>query len=276
MEQTRDLVNPVSIIRSLIQRRVLIYQLVRRELSQRYRGSYLGMLWTLLVPLVMLAIYTFIFSVVFKARWQVSGPETPPGEFAFILFAAISGFNVFSESSNRAPALVVNVPSYVKKVVFPLEVLPVVSLGVALVTSLVNVVLVVIGWGIFFNTLSPTLYLLPLAYLPLILLCLGVGWFLASLGVYVRDVIQITSIGVQILFFLTPIFYPVSAVPSGLQTILQINPLTVIVNGFRQTLLWGQALDWGAWGLWTALLLVFAVLGYAWFMKTKKGFADVL
>lgn len=276
MEQLRDLLNPYQIGINLWRRRELISQLVRRELTQRYRGSFLGMLWTLIVPLVMLAIYTFVFSVVFKARWQVSGAETPPGEFAFILFAALSGFNVFSDATNRAPGLVVGAPNYVKKVVFPLEVLPVVTLCVALITSLINVVLVVAGYAIFFGTFSPTLFLLPLAYLPLILLTLGFGWFLAALGVYIRDVIQATPIVVQVLFFLTPIFYPAEAVPQALQVILNLNPLTVIVNGFRQTLLWGQALDWAAWGLWSGVMLVFAVLGYAFFMKFRRGFADVL
>lgn len=276
MEPIRNLLNPYQIAVNLWRRRELISQLVRRELTQRYRGSFLGMLWTLIVPLVMLAIYTFVFSVVFKARWQVSGPETPPGEFAFILFAALSGFNVFSDSTNRAPGLVVGAPNYVKKVVFPLEVLPVVTLCVALITSLINVILVVAGYAIFIGTLSPTLYLLPLAYLPLILLTLGMGWFLAALGVYVRDVIQATPIVVQVLFFLTPIFYPAAAVPQALQVILNLNPLTVIVNGFRQTLLWGQMLDWAAWSMWSAVMLVFAVLGYAFFMKFRQGFADVL
>lgn len=276
MEHLRDLINPLKIFRHFWRLRALTLELVKRELGQRYRGSYLGMVWTLIVPLVMLAIYTFVFSVVFKARWQPSGPETPPGEFAFILFAAVSAYNVFSEAANRAPGLVVSVPSYVKKVVFPLEVLPVVAVLVALVTSLINVVLVLVGWGIFFGSISTTLYLLPLAYLPLVLLCLGTGWFLASLGVYVRDVAQVTAIVVQVLFFLTPIFYPAEAVPAAMQAVLRINPLTVIVTGFRQTLLWSQPLDWGAWGLWSALLLVFALAGFAWFMKTKKGFADVL
>lgn len=276
MQPILKLINPFHIAQDLWQRRVLTVELIKRELGQRYRGSYLGVLWSLIVPLVMLVIYTFVFSVVFKARWQVSGAETPPGEFAFILFAAITGFNVFSDTTNRAPSLVVNVPSYVKKVVFPLEVLPVVGLSVALITSLINVVLVLVGWALFFGTFSATLYLLPLAYLPLILLCLGMGWFLASLGVYVRDTVQLVPIVVQVLFFLTPIFYPASAVPPAMQTILQLNPLTVIVTCFRQCLLWGQTFDWGLWGLWTALLLVFAAAGYAWFMKTKRGFADVL
>jgi len=277
MERLRDLLNPYKIWLSFWHRRELISQLVQRELTQRYRGSFLGMLWTLIVPLVMLAIYTFVFSVVFKARWQVSGAaETPPGEFAFILFAAISGFNVFSESTNRAPNLVVNAPNYVKKVVFPLEVLPVVTLCVALITSLINVVLVVAGYAIFFGTFSSTLYLLPLAYLPLILLTLGCGWALAALGVYIRDVIQATPIAVQVLFFITPIFYPVEAVPQAMRVILNLNPLTVIVDSFRQTLLWGQALDWAAWGWWTGGLLIFAIVGYAMFMKSRRGFADVL
>ncbi len=269
-------INPVRATRGLWRYRALIWSLTRRELSQRYRGSFLGALWTFIVPLFMLLIYTFVFGVIFKARWQVSGPETPTGEFALILFAGLTPFNLFSEVANRSPNLIVNVTTYVKKVVFPLEILPVVAVGAALINSFVNVLLLIIANLILMHTFSWAIIFLPLAYVPLLLLCLGVGWFLSSLGVYVRDIATGIIIVVQILFFLTPIVYPISAVPAGLQPILSINPLTFIADSFRQSVLWGQPLHWMALAAWTVILALFAAAGFAWFLKTRKGFADVL
>ncbi len=268
--------NPVRITRGLWRYRALIWSLTKRELSQRYRGSFLGALWTFIVPLFMLLIYTFVFGVIFKARWQVNGPETPTGEFALILFAGITPFNLFSEVANRSPNLIVGMTTYVKKVVFPLEVLPVVAVGAALINSFVNVGLLIIANLIIMHTFSWAIVFLPLAYLPLLLLSLGVGWFLSSLGVYIRDVAQGIVIVVQILFFLTPIVYPVAAVPPALQPILSINPLTFIADSFRQSVLWSQQLNWVGLAAWTIILAIFAAAGLAWFLKTRKGFADVL
>jgi lipopolysaccharide transport system permease protein len=250
--------------------------MVRREVTQRYRGSYLGILWSFLVPILMMAVYTFVFSVIFKARWRADATDSPTGEFAMTLFAGLTAFNVFSEVINRAPGLVLAVPNYVKKVVFPLEILPVVALGGAIVNSLISAALVIIGSLLFMHTVSPTIVLLLLAYLPLILLSLGIGWFLASLGVYIRDITQVTGIVVQVLFFLSPVFYPISAVPDKFRIFLHINPLTAILDGFRRTLLWGQGLDWRLWALWTIGAAAICVVGHAWFMRTKKGFADVI
>lgn len=269
------LLNPFTILRHLWWHRELIQQLVRREVGQRYRGSYLGVLWSFITPLLMLMIYTFVFSLIFKARWRVD-VETPPTEFALTLFAGLAAFNVFSEVVSRAPNLILAVPNYVKKVVFPLEILPVVALGTALVNSFISVGLLLAGSLLLLGYISPTVMLLPLAYVPLVLLTLGLGWLLASLGVYVRDIGQGIGVVVQMLFFISPVFYPASLVPAFLQGVFFLNPLTSILTSFRETLLWGQVPDRAAWAIWTALTAVLAVLGYAWFIKTKKGFADVM
>jgi len=253
----------------------LIGQLIRREVGQRYRGSYLGILWSFITPLLMLMIYTFVFSVIFKSSWQ-PGSETPIGEFALTLFAGLAAFNLFSEVVNRAPTLILIVPNYVKKVVFPLEILPIVAVGSALVNSLIAVCMVVIGRLFLMGRFSPTILLLPLPYLSLCLLSLGLGWFLASLGVYIRDIGSGISIIVQMLFFLSPVFYPVDAVPEFYRRVILINPLTSILTEFRQSLLWGEVFDLQAWGLWLVFTVLFAMFGYIWFMKTKKGFADVM
>lgn len=268
--------NPKNMVSNLWKNRELIMALAWRDLSQRYRGAFLGFLWSLITPLVMLSIYTFVFSYVFKARWLSSDTPTPAEDYALILFAGLTAFNVLSEVMNRSTTLISGIPNYVKKVVFPLEIYPVVSLVVAILMSLVNVVLLLIGNLILSGGISKTIFLLPLAYLPLLFLCLGLGWFLSSLGVYIRDLIQITPVLTTILFFLSPIVYPVTSTPVRFQAVLSINPLTMITEAFRQVILWGEPLSWTAWSIWTLMTCGFALLGYAWFMGTKKGFADVL
>lgn len=267
--------SPILMFRSLWGYRDLIWQMIRREVGQRYRGSYLGVLWSFITPLLMLMIYTFVFSVIFKSSWN-DGAKTSVGEFALNLFAGLAAFNLFSEVINRAPILIRTVPNYVKKVVFPLEILPLVAVGSAFVNSLIAACLVVIGSVLIQGRISVTVFLLPLAYIPLILLSLAFGWFLASLGVYIRDIAQGISIVVQMLFFLSPVFYPVSSVPEPFRRWTSINPLTLILTEFRQTLLWGEILDLNAWALCLVLTIMLASLGYIWFMKTKKGFATVM
>lgn len=254
----------------------LIRQLIIRDLGQRYRGSYLGFIWPFIIPLFMLSIYTFVFSVVFKARWGEGGGSAAPSEFALMLFSGLIPFTVFSEVVSRSPTLILNAPNYVKKVVYPLQILPVVAVGSALVNSLISVGILLAAALAVLGFVSPTVALLPLAYLPLIFLCLGLGWFLASLGVYVRDIAQAVGLAVQMLLFLSPIFYPVTAVPEQLRILLYLNPLTTILSAFRHSLLGREALAWGSWTVWTVITAVIAVLGYMWFMRSKKGFADVL
>lgn len=258
------------------QHRNLIWQLITREIAARYRGTYLGVLWSLLTPLLMLSVYTIVFSMIFHVRWRDVDTTANPGHFTFALFAGLIPFSVFSEVVTRAPSLILSVPNYVKKVVFPLEVLPIVIVSAAVVHSLISVVLLVIALGVFWGFLSSTLFLLPLVYVPLICLCLGLGWLLASLGVYVRDIGQGIGLVVQMLFFLSPIFFPVTAAPESLRVIFYLNPLTWILDGFRQVVLWGEPLKWKAWSGLTAGAAIFAWLGYLWFSKTKLGFADVM
>jgi lipopolysaccharide transport system permease protein len=160
--------------------------------------------------------------------------------------------------------------------VFPLEILPVTVLGSSVINSLFSLTILLVAALLFQGYLPWTLVLLPLMYLPLILLCLGLIWFLASLGVFIRDVGQFIGVAVQVLFFMTPIFYPISAIPARLQFILYLNPLTFIVNHFRRVILWGQLPDWGEFLLVTALTFLVCMLGYVWFMKSKKTFADVV
>jgi lipopolysaccharide transport system permease protein len=267
--------NPARPFRDFYAHRELLRQFAWREVEARYRGSYLGLVWALITPLLMLAVYTLVFSTIFQARWHADVvPQR--GEFALTLFAGLIAFNVFAECVARAPTLVVAQPNYVKNVVFPVQILPVSACGAALFHGAVNVAILLVASVLVLGSISHTLWLLPVAALPLVALCLGLGWFLASLGAYVRDTTYAASMATQVLFFLTPVFYRRDAVPEPLQTILGANPLSHIVEDFRRTLIWGQPPDWTAWGVAMAICGLLFVLGYAWFMITRTGFADVV
>jgi lipopolysaccharide transport system permease protein len=275
-DSARQYANPVKIVQNLWAHRELIGQFTKREVQGRYKGSSLGLFWSFINPLLMIAIYTFVFSVIFKGRW---GNDLSYGSrlgFALTLYTGLIAFGVFSECLVRAPGLIISHPNYVKKVVFPLEILPVSVLGSALINSLFSLAILLLAVLVFQQPIRWTLIFLPLMYLPLMLLCLGLSWFLASLSVFIRDVGQLNGFVVQVLFFLTPILYPISAVPAGLQFILYLNPLTFIVNHFRRVILWGQMPDWGEFLGVTVGTFVVCILGYIWFMKSKKTFADVV
>jgi lipopolysaccharide transport system permease protein len=274
-DSARQYANPVGLVRHLWAYRELIKQFTWRQVMQQYKGSYLGILWSFAVPLALLFVYTFVFSVIFRSRWA-GAAASDHFSFALVLFAGLIVFNIFSEATLAAPTLVVNNPNYVKKVVFPLEVLSVSHLAAVVINSLFSVVILLIGTLIIQRSIPWTLILLPVVYLPLVLFCLGLSWFLASLGVFVRDIRYLLEVGVRMLLFLTPIFYPPSAVPAQLRFILYLNPLTLMVDHFRQVILFGQIPNWVEFGLLTSVTLVVCLLGYVWFMKSKKTFADII
>jgi lipopolysaccharide transport system permease protein len=222
----------------------------------------------------MLTVYTFVFSVVFKARWSGGGDSKT--EFALILFAGLMVFNLFAECVNRAPSLILSNVNYVKKVVFPLEILPAVSFGAALFHTAISFGVWLLFFLLFFGLPPVTALLLPIVIFPLAALTLGLSWFLASLGVYLRDVGQFIGIATTALLFLSPIFYPVSGLPQKYQTLLLLNPLTLVIEQVRDILIWGKTPDWIFFGGSLAASAMIAWLGFAWFQKTRKGFADVL
>lgn len=271
----RHYANPFKMFANLWQYRELIGQFTKRNVFARYKGSYLGLIWSFITPLAILLVYTFVFSVVFRARWEGAVTDSH-AEFALALFAGLIAFNIFSESSLAAPTLIVNNPNYVKRVVFPLEILPVSTLAAAVIHSFFSLVILLTGILIVLGTVPWTLIFLPLIYLPLLFLCLGLSWFLSSLGVFIRDVGHLLGVIVQMLFFLTPIFYPISAVPPSFRIFIYINPLSFIVNHFRRVTLFGQQPDWGEYLLITIAAFGMSLLGYVWFMKSKKTFADVV
>jgi len=266
--------SPMAMIRSFVSNRVLIYQLAKREVISRYRGSLMGLAWSFFNPLLMLAVYTFVFSVVFKARWGVETANK--GDFAIILFVGILVHGVFAECVNRAPSLIIGNASYVKRVVFPLETLPWVAMGAALFHALVSLMVLLLAQLLIRGVLPLTVVYLPLVLLPLVLLTMGLAWLLSALGVFVRDIGQMTGILTTILLFLAPVFYPVTSPPEGLRRWIYLNPLTFIIEESRDVLIWAKAPDFIGLGKYTVFAAFVAWVGYACFQKMRRGFADVI
>ena len=266
---------PREMAASFWRNRQLIRNLTHREVVGRYKGSMLGIFWSLATPIFMLAVYTFVFSVVFKARWGAGGSDSKT-EFALVLFAGLMIFNLFSECVGRAPGLILANVNYVKKVVFPLEVLPWVSMGSALFHFVVSLGVWLVAYVVLFGVPHWHVLLLPLVLGPLVLFVMGLSWALASLGVYLRDVGQIIGLVITVLMFLSPIFYPASSLPPAYQPLMFLNPLTPPIEMARDLLYWGQMPNMTLLAVYAAGSLAFAVLGFAWFQKTRKGFADVL
>lgn len=267
-------ISPISMFTSLWCNRNLVASLVKREVTGRYKGSIFGVLWSFFNPVLMLAVYTFFFSVVFKARWP--GGSESKTEFALILFSGLMVFNLFSECINRAPGLILSNVNYVKKVVFPLEILPWVTLGAALFHLVISFGVWVLFYVVFFGAPQLSILMLPFILSPLLFIALGFGWGLASLGVYLRDVSQIVGSITPVILFLSPVFYPISNLPEKYRIMVHINPITLAVEQAREVMIWGGAVDWVSWAIYFLVSVSIAWLGFAWFQKTRKGFADVL
>ena len=274
-ESVSGFVNPARIVTHLWKSRDLIRQLTWREVVGRYKGSFIGLGWSFIQPLVMLCVYTFVFSVIFKARWGVESDESKAA-FALTLFMGLITFSIFSETVNSAPSLVLGNANYVKKVVFPLEILPFVRLLGALVNAVFSLGVLFVGILLFNHYIHWTALLLPLIWFPMMLFTLGCGYFLASLGVFVRDMGTIIGVLTTILFFLTPIFYPISAVPEQFRIFCRINPVAIFVEDARRVVLWGLFPDWPWFFFGMALSVAVLIFGFVWFMKSKKAFADVI
>lgn len=264
-----------SLARSLWRHRKLISQMTRREVVGRYRGSIMGLAWSLFNPILMLLVYTFVFSVVFKARWGTGGEENQ-SSFAIVLFVGMIVFGLFAEMANRAPSLILSNINYVKKVIFPLEILPVIGLGAALFHALISLGVLLVAILLIKGSMAWTVIFFPLVILPLLLATLGVAWLLASVGVFVRDVGQTVGIFTTVLMFVSPVFYPIAALPEKYRVWLMLNPLTFVIEQSRIVLIFGKLPDWRGLAIYTVSGLAIAWAGYWWFQKTRKGFADVL
>jgi lipopolysaccharide transport system permease protein len=268
--------SPNALIKSLWRNRQLIRQMTKREVIGRYKGSVMGLAWSFFNPIFMLMVYTFVFSEVFKSRWGNIGDSDSKSQFAVVLFVGMITLSLFSEALNTAPRVILSNVNYVKKVIFPLEILPVVTMGTALCHSLISLVVLAGALVVFNGSLHWTAVFVPVVFLPLIILTLGLSWILASLGVFIRDVGQIVAMLTGMLMFVSPVFYPISAVPESFRIYLMANPLTFIIEQAREVLVWGHLPNWSGLGLYIFVATIVACLGFAWFQKTRKGFADVL
>lgn len=263
--------NPFRIGSDIWRHRYLLGQLIKRDVLLRYRGAIFGVLWIFLSPLFMLGIFAFVFGEIFQARWPQQDSGLP---FWLLLYSGLITFNIFAETVSRAPASVRGYPSFVKKVVFPLNILPVVPLGAALVHGAFNflVLLAALAWT---GSLHAQVLLFPLLIVPVLLLALGISWFVAAWGVFIKDMTQIVPIFVQMLLFLSPVFYPASAVPAVLRPFYRYNPLGAVIETTRSVVS-GQPVEWRSWGLAFAFCLAASALGYAFFQSSREEFADAL
>ncbi|ABA57728.1 ABC-type polysaccharide/polyol phosphate export systems permease component [Nitrosococcus oceani ATCC 19707] len=267
-------ISPIAALKEFIKTRELIAQLVWSEVVGRYRGSFAGFLWSFLNPLFSLAMYTFVFGVVFKARWGLSAENT--FDFSMVLFTGLIVHGLVSETINRAPYLILSNPSYVKQVVFPLEVLPVVALGSSLFHAAISFLLLIVIWSIAHGSIALAVAFIPLLILPLSLITVGVSWFMAAATVYFRDLGQLVTFISSGLLFFSPIFYPVSSVPESFRIFLELNPLTYIIEQVRATLISGEIPELKGYVVYFLVSAIVAWAGYAWFQKTRAGFADVI
>jgi lipopolysaccharide transport system permease protein len=268
-----------AMLSGLWHNRMLIWQMSKRDVVGRYKGSWMGLLWSFLNPLLMLVVYTFFFAVVFKSRWGVpsaTGAEESKTQFAVILFVGMIVHGLFAEVLNRAPTLILSNVNYVKKVIFPLEILPVISMVSALFHSAVSLSVLLMVFIIFNGFVHWTIVFIPLIIIPLVIFTLGLAWILASLGVYARDVGQTIGLAMTVMMFLSPVFYPITSLPVEIQPWILMNPLTFIIEQARAVLIWGQLPNWYGLLKYTILASLIAWLGFIWFQKTRKGFADVL
>jgi lipopolysaccharide transport system permease protein len=258
----------------LFHNRKLIISLVWHEIQSKYKGSVLGFFWSIIYPLCNLLGYTFVFTVVFKYKWSIaSGSKV---EFALLSFIGMSIFNVFSETLTRASTLIVNNSNYVKKVIFPLEILPVVSILSNFFQFIISFLVWFIFYILFVGKIKLSALFFPFILLPLILLTLGFAWVISALGVYFRDSGYITSVILTMTMFLSPIFYPISAIPEEYHFIVILNPLAQLIEMSRQNLIFDQLPNLGLYLIQLSISFITLILGFIFFKQVEKGFADVL
>lgn len=269
-------VTPGSLLTGFWRERRLIGQLIKREVLGRYRGSFMGVAWSFLSPILMLVVYTFVFSVVFQAKWPGMMETGGKTRFALLLFVGVIAHGLIAEAITKAPALVVGNANYVKKVVFPLETLGWSLVGAAAFHACVSLLILLAAKWLLEGWVPLTAWWLPVVLLPLGFIALGAAWLFAALGVFIRDIAQLTGVFATVLMFLSPVFYPIAALPEQYRGWVELNPLTIAIEQSRAVLFAGVAPDAMLLAWFYLGSLVFMALGYAWFQITRRGFADVL
>jgi len=269
-----NLASPFALILSLINNHELLWELVKRDFFGRYKGSMLGVVWSLFNPLLMLTIYTIVFSVAFKAKWGTT--EESKVTFAIMLFSGMIIHSLFAECLNRSPSLITNHSNYVKKVVFPLEMLPCMALLSAVLHFIVSFCVLLLFCFFAGMTIHIGIIFIPFILLPLVLMTLGLSWIFASLGVYLRDLSQIMGVVTTVSLFLAPVFYPIEVLPSAYQSFLMWNPISLPVIQLREIMFLDTPFKWFEWLVSLSVGILICIVGYWWFQKSRPGFADVL
>ncbi len=271
---TRYRADLLYIAGSLIEHRFVIGQLTKRAILGRYRGTVLGLLWSLVTPLLLLAVYTFVFGTILQVRWvSQSGGNA---EFAAILFSGMLVHGILAECLTQASTLIVSNPQYVKKVVFPLEALPWVTVISAFFQGVISTGILLAYLFFVEGSIPWTAALFPIPLFILAFVCIAVGWLISATAVYLKDIAQMMGLLSTVLFFMAPILYPKTALPAEFQNLLYLNPLTYIIEQFRAVVLWGELPNWNGLGLYGVASVGVAWVSLAWFQKTRRGFADVL
>jgi lipopolysaccharide transport system permease protein len=270
----KEPVSPAFFLSSIFRNQSLIYQLVRRDIGSRYKGSILGILWAVANPVLMLVIYTFVFSVIFNARW--SGASAGQAHFSIFLFSGLICHGLLAEILTKSSDLILNQPNYVTKVIFPLEVLPLVTVLSAVFQTLVNLFVLFVGGLVFGAQPHITFLLAPIVLLPLVILSLGFSLLLSSIGVFIRDLGQVIGIICTALLFLSPVFFPLEAVPERFRGFVLLNPLTFVIDQLRRVVIEGQLPDWQGLTLYFLVAVFIAWVGFYFFQRARKGFADVM
>lgn len=254
--------------------RFIVISMAKREVVGRYRGSILGLLWSFVNPLLMLGLYTFFFRIVFNAKWPDAGDTT--ADYAVMLFAGLIVHGMAAEIMSRSTGLIVGNANLVKKVLFPVEILPWVTLLAALFHAAISFLVLLCFLLVSGGSLHWSLLLLPLVLLPMVLLFLGVAWFLSALGVYIRDVEQVMGAVVTLLLFTSTVFFSIEKAPAAIRPVLLLNPITEIINNVRKVVVYGVQPDWFNLSVYAFIAIVVLHFGYYFFGKTRNGFADVL
>lgn len=266
---------PPDLFRSVLAHRELILRLTTREVTQRFQGSLLGVAWMVLTPLLTAAVFTFVFSAVFQTRWGGTTP-TGPFDFAILLLVGMAVHGVFAEAVGRAPILILSQASYVTKVVFPIEVLPLVVVLSSLVNAVMTIAIVLVGQLLLNGVFHWTAIFWPVVIAPYLIFVAALVMFFAACGVFLRDLSQIVSLLITVTLFLTPIFYPLNAVPGAFRTVMRLNPLTSIVEQSRTVIVFGGLPDFVSLALYTLCALAALAMSFWLFQRLRPGFADVL
>ena len=270
-------VSLLAILNVFTKNNQLIRSMIKRQVIGRYKGSVIGLAWSFFNPVFMVFAYTIVFSMIFKMRWVVDGSNSESRtQFGLILFAGMIIFNFFSEVLNQSHSLIISNSNYVKKVVFPIEILPIISLGAAFFHTIVSFIVLFISFFIFNGYLDWHILFLPFVFGPLFILSLGISWLFASLGVFIRDAGQLIGLITTLLMFLSPVFYPIAAVPHKLKFWIMMNPVSFIIEETRALIIFGQNPNWTGILIYLVISICIAWFGFYFFQKTRKGFADAI